>query len=617
MGVFSKQEEGDIPMSYRPISDYGIIGNMLSAALVSLDGSIDWCCLPHFDSSSVFAAILDDNKGGRFQIKPCSPFQSSQVYLPNTNVLQTTFQTGEGTVTLTDFMPLYQTTRNRLSNSPDVHRRVQCSHGEVSLEIIFQPRLNYGKNSTNIIISKYGVTASDGDETLTLSSLIPFCRGRGKATGQFKLHKGQEAWFVLRHGSSRALSPIMYNPAGKLKRTVDYWEQQAVGCICISRWREPIVRSYLALHLLVYSPTGAIIAPPTTSLPEAIGGERNWDYRYTWLRDASLTLNAFCHLGHTEEGLRFFKWLLGVCTKCGPKTQILYNIEFGDPPDERILDHLKGYRNSRPVRIGNDAYRQRQLDVFGEVLEAAYNYLNVTNYIGHHDWELLASFVDAAADLWRQPDSGIWEVRGGPYHFVHSKLLCWVALDRGIKIAEKLGYPEDLRSWRQTARDIRDDILTRGWNPQQGAFTQHYDTTNLDASNLFMPLYGFLPSSDERIISTVERTVAELSTNGLLRRYNTGETDDGLGGSEGAFLWCSFWLVRNRIRQGKLDEATALYDKLLSYGNHLGLLSEMVDPITGEALGNFPQALTHLAIIITGLELTQAIEEKNSGGSRR
>jgi len=599
-------------MGYKPISDYGIIGNMLSAALVGVDGSIDWCCLPRFNSPSIFAAILDDEKGGKFQVRPQAPFESRQSYIPDTNVLQTSFQTETGTVTVTDFMPCYPTSEGRPVKLHEIHRLIDCTQGKVALEAVFEPKLDYARATTLMSTSKYGVTVKAEIGELALSSSIPFNIHEDRAVSYFTLRPGEKAGFILRYGSDKHLPPVIYNSAGKLERTVAYWQRQAEGCVFSGPWREAIVRSYLALHLLVYSPTGAIIAAPTTSLPEEIGGERNWDYRYAWLRDASLTINAFAYLGHGEEASGFMKWLLNVCGKCGPKAQILYDIDFMDPLDEQVLSHFKGYRNSLPVRIGNDAYRQRQLDVFGEVLEAAYNHLNIGGRITRHAWGLLESFVNAACELWQQPDSGIWEVRGGPYHFVHSKLMCWVAVDRGIKIAKKLGHKKNLARWQRTAQDIRDDILTKGWNSQRRAFTQHYDTPALDASNLLMPLFGFLPVADERITSTIERTTEELSYNGLLRRYKTDETDDGLSGSEGAFLWCSFWLVRNLLRMGKLDDATALYEKLLNYGNHLGLFSEMVDPTSGEALGNFPQALTHLAVIITGQELTQAMQEKNT-----
>ncbi len=604
-------------MGYKPISDYGIIGNMLSAALVGIDGSIDWCCLPRFDSPSVFAAILDDEKGGKFQIKPRVPFESHQAYMPDTNVLQTAFQTDTGTVTITDFMPCYQISRRRFTRFHEIHRLVDCTRGRVAMEVIFEPRLNYARSAVLMSTSKYGVTASGGAEAVALSSLIPFVIHGDRAVGRFTLQQGQRAGFILRYTSDKPLPAGIYRSTRKLERTVAYWRQQVENCQVSGPWQEAIVRSYLALHLLVYSPTGAIIAAPTTSLPEQIGGERNWDYRFTWLRDASLTLNAFSRLGHKEEAIGFMKWLVTVCVKCGARTQILYDMDFEDPLNEQELEHLRGYRDSRPVRIGNDAYRQFQLDVFGEVLEAAHSYLDIGGRITHRIWELLESFVNAACENWQLPDSGIWEVRSGPKHFVHSKLMCWVAVDRGIKIAERLGHRRNLERWRKTAQVIRDDILTRGWNPERRAFTQHYDTLALDASNLLIPLFGFLPVSDERVISTYERTVAELGWNGLLRRYSTDKTDDGLSGSEGAFLWCSFWVVRNLLRMGRLEDATTLYRRLLRYSNHLGLFSEMVDPTSGEALGNFPQALTHLAVIITGLELTEAIEEEKTSGDRR
>ncbi len=600
-------------MVYKPISDYGIIGNMVSAALVAKDGSIDWCCLPRFDSPSIFAAILDDEKGGKFGIEPSSRFESRQFYLNDTNILQTVFQTETGTVTLTDFMPCYRRADGRLVQFNEIHRIAECTHGEVDLAILFQPKPNYGTVSPSLDTTRHGVLVTGAGIHLSLSSSVPFEILGDHTTATVKLRHGEKATFVLRYGSDRPLIGVIKNSLNKLARTKTYWQQQAEGCVCSGPYRDYILRSYLALHLLVYSPTGAIVAAPTTSLPEEIGGERNWDYRFTWLRDASLTLNAFSSLGHKEEAIDFMKWLLNVCDKCGPKAQILYNIDIEDPITERTLDHLAGYRKSQPVRIGNAAYSQRQLDIFGEVLEAAYNYVKIGGYIGNKDWILLETFVDAACELWSEPDSGIWEVRGGPFHFVHSKVMCWVAVDRGIKLAQSLGRTEKVSYWRKAAEEIRNDILNKGWNPEKESFTQHYDTEALDASTLLIPLFGFLPISDERVRSTINRTVAELSWNGLLRRYKTEETEDGLKGSEGAFLWCSFWLVRNLIRLGRVEEATELYQKLLGYSNHLGLLSEMVNPVSGEVLGNFPQALTHLAVIITGIELTEAMRKNRRG----
>jgi len=607
-------------MAYKGIGEYGLIGNSYTAALVSNDGSIDWCCLPRFDSPSTFAAILDDEKGGKFHIKPRTSFESQQSYLPDTNILQTTFRTDTGTVTVIDFMPCYRTSRHKLTKFDEIHRLVDCTVGQVPLEVVFEPRLDYARDNALIETYKNGVTARGRLDKLALSSTIPFTSDGGKAIGSFTLKQGESAQFILRYDSDQPKSPGIYGSRRKLERTTAYWKEKAEGCVFSGPLREMMVRSYLTLHLMVYAPTGAIIAAPTTSLPEEIGGdpeeiggERNWDYRYAWLRDASLTLNALFYLGHIEEALGFFNWLVTLCAKCGAKAQTLYDIDYEHPVQEQILDHLKGYRNSKPVRIGNAAYAQLQLDVFGEVLEAAYNYLDMGGYISRRTWESLESFVDAACESWQLPDNGIWEIRGGPYHFTHSKLMCWVAVDRGIKIAEELGFGENIKRWQDVAKDIRADILARGWNPEKRAFTQHYDTTALDASNLLMPLYGFLPITDERISSTIERTIEELGHNGLLRRYRTDKTDDGLSGSEGEFLWCSFWLVRNMLRMGKLEDATALYQKLLGYSNHLGLFPEMVDSVSGEARGNFPQALTHLAVITTGIELTRESEVTKRG----
>ncbi len=597
-------------MIYNPISDYGIIGNMSSAALVGIGGSIDWCCLPRFDSPAIFAALLDDEKGGRFQIKPLGPYRSSHAYIADSNVLQTTFETDEGTAVLTDFMPCYRIPSGRLVRVSEIHRRLECTRGNIELAVVFQPALDYARSDTRLTASIHGVSAADGNSVLALSATVPLEVRDNGAGGSVTLKQGENTSFVLSYGSAKSQSITVFRMETRLKSTISYWQEQAATCAYTGRWREEIIRSYLTLHLLVYAPSGAIIAAPTTSLPEDIGGERNWDYRYAWLRDASFTLNAFSRLGHKEEAVGFMKFLLRAYNTNGQKTQILYNINFDDMGEERTLDHLEGYRQSTPVRIGNNAYKQLQLDVFGEVLDAVSNFVDIGGYIGHRDWELLESFVNTACESWHQPDNGIWEVRGGPFHFVHSNMMCWVAVDRGIKLAGQLGYPADLERWHQAVIDIREDIMKKGWDPEQGSFTQHYDTKTLDASNLLMPLFGFLPVTDEKMLSTIKATIEKLSgRDGLLRRYLTAETDDGLSGEEGMFLWCSFWLVRIFIRLGRLAEAETLYEKLLGYTNQLKLCSEMVDPVSGEALGNFPQALSHLAIIIAGLELNQALQE--------
>ena len=597
-------------MAFKPISDYGVIGNMVSAALVAPDGSIDWCCLPRFSSPSIFAAILDDDKGGYFRIRPVVDFESQQQYLPDTNVLSTSFETATGDATVIDFMPCHGGGRRAVPSAAQIHRIVRCEEGSVEMEAVFQPRLDYARGTTSLSVSRHGVLARMNGDSAALSSTHDFELNAGTAIARFVLNAGLSATFVLRYGADEALAPRMHRSEDRLRTTVAFWRDLARTCACEGMWRDAIVRSYLTLHLLVYQPGGSIVAAATTSLPEEIGGERNWDYRFSWLRDASVTLDAFSRLGHKDEAIRYMNWLLEVCAVRGADGQILYGIEPADELEERTLDHLSGYRNSRPVRIGNGAYRQHQLDVFGEVLEAACNYTTIGGYISADTWRLLRDYVEAAVRHWRDPDNGIWEVRGGPFHFVHSKMMCWVAVDRGIRIASAFDYgTDDLDRWRAVADQIREDIQLRGWNDRRNAFTQHYDTGALDASALLMPLLGFLPADDRRMVATIERVASELTVGGLVRRYRTEETEDGLMGSEGAFLWCSFWLVRNLIRLNRLDEARSLYERLLAYRNHVGVYSEMVDGATGEALGNTPQALSHLGVIIAGLELGDALRQ--------
>ncbi|MBN1855892.1 MAG: glycoside hydrolase family 15 protein [Dehalococcoidia bacterium] len=605
-------------MPYAPISDYAVIGNMLTTAHVGLNGSIDWCCMPRFDSPSIFAALLDDVHGGRFQIQPTANYRRAQRYLPNTNVVVTEFTTAQGKVELTDFMPAFLNERGKRSSSNEIHRIVRCVEGHARIEVLFEPKLRYAEVPTQLHTTRNGVVAWCEDETVTLSSTVMLRIKNGAATTQLDLREGEEATFVLRYGTKRVPAARRLHSAEKLATTASFWKAHAEACSVKGKYKESIVRSYLALHLLVYAPTGALVAAPTTSLPEHIGGARNWDYRYTWLRDASLTLFAFAKLGHLEETHPFMSWLLNICGTCGSDTRVLYRIDSSSPPAERSLSQFEGYRQSQPVRVGNAAHLQVQLDVYGEVLEAAHAYLRAGGYTSQSTWRTLRRFVEAASHMWMNVDNGIWEVRGSQQHFTHSKLMCWVALDRGMRIARHLGYVRIANRWRKTADTIKNSILDEAWNPDINAFTQYYGSATLDASTLLMSLSGLLPATDSRMSSTIRRIEEDLMVEGYVRRYKPEQTDDGLDDSEGAFLWCSFWMARNLLRLGRYKDAQDLYERILSCANHVGLLAEMVDPANGEALGNMPQALSHLGVIVTGIEIENAhsnqhrVEERSS-----
>jgi GH15 family glucan-1,4-alpha-glucosidase len=590
-------------MAYKRINDYGIIGDTHSAALVGNDGSIDWCCFPRFDSPSVFAAILDDRKGGRFRLAPTAYRQSTQSYLPNTNVLVTQFRTDSGLVQVLDFMPCYAEDGGRIIAFQEIHRVVRCLEGQVEVEVLFQPRFDYARSPVVMRDHRAGVSASGNGEHMALACPLPLAIEGDTARACLRLEAGQEACFVLRYGQQEPLPLRLYKVEEKLARTTAFWEGKAHGCRYEGPWREMVVRSYLVLHLLVYSPTGAIVAAPTTSLPEEIGGVRNWDYRYAWLRDASFTLDALLGLGHVEEATHFMRWLVKICIPCGVESHIMYGIGMEQDLDEEELPHLEGFKGSRPVRIGNAAHHQLQLDVFGEVLHSAYSWAREGGRISRPLWHLLEAFAEAAYRNWQRPDRGIWEVRSGPYHFVYSNFMCWVALDRATRLARSLGRRHKPRLWQQRAQAIREDIMRRGWSDRKGSFVQHYETEALDASNLLMPIFGFLPANDERMQSTIQRTMEELEVDGFLRRYNTEETEDGLPGTEGAFNLCTFWLIRCLAKLGRLEEARERFDRMLGYANHLGLFAEMTDPSSGEMLGNFPQGFTHRGVILTALEL--------------
>jgi GH15 family glucan-1,4-alpha-glucosidase len=597
-------------MAYRPISDYGVIGDMHSAALVSRDGSIDWLCFPRFDSPSVFAAILDDERGGCFAIRPAGEHRFSQAYLPDTNVLLTSFETDAGRATVTDFMPV---AADIAVSEHEVIRIVRCQSGHMVLDCVFQPRLDYGRGATRLAPASRGVVARNGEACLGLASPVPFDVREDTARATLALGAGESAAFVLHWDEQNPRPPAEYDIYGKLGDTEAYWRTVARDWHYHGRWAEAIKRSGLVLHQLLYAPTGAICAAVTTSLPEWLSSHRNWDYRYCWLRDAALTLDIFHRLGHAVDTSSFMAWLGNVSLASADGVQTVYGIGCETEVPEYILDHFEGYKSSSPVRIGNAAAQQLQLDIYGEVVLSFASFYRAGGHIGDALWALTESLVEAAVNNWRLPDHGIWEMRGERRHFVYSKLMCWVALDRGIRLAKALGKAVDLQRWQEAKRAIHRDVLARGWNERVGSFVQSYGSDALDASVLFMPMVGFLPINDPLVQSTILRVQQELSVNGLVRRYLPWQVDNGVGTDEGTFTMCTFWLIGCLIQLGRLDDAQRLFERVISLGNHVGLFSEMMDPHSGEFLGNYPQALTHIALIHTARNLDRAVRQAELG----
>ena len=595
-------------MTYKPISDYGLIGDTHSAALVGLDGSIDWACFPRFDSPSVFAALLDDKNGGRFCISPTAPFESRQEYLGYTNILVTAFTTDTGQVTVTDFMPLAESTRPGVPPH-EIHRVVRCIEGRMELSCLFQPRFDYARGPLpRIEQTPDGIIARGVTESMALSSPLALTPYEGFAEGSGTLEQGQEVSLVLSYGARRCIPVRRLAIPEKLKRTRAYWEAMVHDLPYHGQWKEEVVRSFLVLHLMVYGPTGAIVAAPTTSLPEVIGGERNWDYRYTWLRDASFTLGILYRLGDNREASGFVRWLVGNIQRNRGRTHILYGIDERSDLTEQTLDHLEGYMGSRPVRIGNGAWDHLQMDVFGSVLLSLSTYQRYGGYISPELWKLVEELTEVVAKSWQRKDRSIWEVRGQPQHFVYSKVMCWVALDRAIQIGEATGYQRKAHRWQQLADAIKTEVLKEGWSDRQQSFVQSYGSEALDASNLIIPMVGFLPPDDLRVHSTIKRTIQELGQGCLIQRYDVTQTDDGLQGGEGAFTMLSFWLIGALLTSGQLQKARDAFQELLGYANHLGLYSEMLDPTSKAFLGNFPQAFSHVGLLHTARNLSLAEE---------
>jgi GH15 family glucan-1,4-alpha-glucosidase len=617
-------------MPYQPIEHYGIIGNLQTAALVGMDGSIDWLCLPRFDSPSVFAALLDDTRGGRFRIAPSfdglpvDSMRHKQFYWPDTNVLITRFLHPDGIGEIEDYMPV-----GGAGGAPadQLVRRVRVVRGRMPFRLECRPAFDYARLRPHIALREGGVCFDGPRLSLGLAASVPLQRDGDGVLADFTLSEGQRAAFILRligPGHNAGYSPGTDEAEQRFRETVTYWQRWLSRCTYEGRWREVVQRSALTLKLLTYEPTGALIAAPTTSLPESIGGVRNWDYRYAWIRDAAFTLYALMRIGFTEEAARFMDWLAarwreGKST-CESPLQLMYAIDGRAELTEHELPHLEGYRSSRPVRIGNGAHNQLQLDIYGELMDSVYLFNKYGSPIGYDAWTHLRRLVDWVCENWRREDEGVWEVRGGRRHFVYSRFMCWVALDRGLRLADKRSLPTDRARWLRVRDEIYEEVMQRGWDPERRVFVQAYGSHTLDASSLLMPLVFFTAPNDPRMLATVDaicKPVAEggLAADGLVYRYDSREASDGLEGVEGTFNMCSFWLVEALTRAGhtdpqRLEEARLLFEQMLGYANHLGLYAEQTGP-SGEALGNFPQAFTHLALISAAFNLDRAL-----GGGR-
>ena len=603
-------------MSYLPIEDYGVIGDMRSVALVGKNGSIDWCCLPAFDSPSIFAALLDDRKGGSWCLAPQGDAAVKQMYLPDTNVLVTRFFADQGMAEVTDFMPIGREAGGQTEQSSrQIIRIARAIRGPVRFRMVCRPAFDYAREPHEIRLDDDGHTAvcASANQQFALKSQRPLERDDTGVIAEFTLQSGEQAVFALRHQRGHADETLGREPVdgeALLTETVRFWRGWVAQNRYRGRWREIVTRSALALKLLTYLPTGAIVAAPTTSLPEEIGGVRNWDYRYTWVRDAAFSVYSLMRLGYTSEAAAFANFMQSRAKEEardeGP-LNVMYGIDGRHDLAEETLDHLDGYRGSKPVRIGNAAYGHLQLDIYGELMDSLYLYDKYGTPLSYEMWTTVERLLDWLVKNWDQPDQSIWEVRGGRQQFTYSKLQCWVAFDRGVRLARKRSFPTEGDHWRLARNQIYNTIMQESWNEREGTFTQSFRSDAVDAATLMMPLMLFVSPRDPRMLATIERVRGELAADALVRRYNIGEAaHDGLPGNEGFFTVCSFWLVEAMTRAGHTEEAQFLFEKLLSYANHLGLFSEEISS-RGELLGNFPQALTHLGLISAAYNLDRVL----------
>jgi pentatricopeptide repeat protein len=605
---------------YPNISDHGLIGDLQTAALVTTDGTVDFFCCPRFDSPSVFASLLDADRGGYFRIAPASDnYVTKQLYLPNTAILVTRFLTPDGVGEVQDFMPVIEgrpTDRHRLV------RKLRVARGQMKFVLDLQPRFDYGRGKHTLEVSEAGAVFRSEGMNLVLHTEGRRSPGEGGAVVEragdglratVALREGQTGGLVLESmsGKPRAL------PAGEIDRLADdtsaYWKDWLRRSAYTGRWREVVTRSAMTLKLMTYEPTGAPVAAATFGLPEQEGGERNWDYRFTWIRDGSLTMHALTGLGYLDEAAKFGAWLRDRVTSSkgsgngsGP-VKIMYRVDGSSDLTEETLDHFEGWRGSRPVRIGNGAADQLQLDIYGEALDAVLTGDNYGLEPAHSGWLALTKVIDWVADNWDQPDEGVWETRGGRKDFTYGRFQCWAALDRAIRLAERHGRPANVAKWAAERDKLYNQVMDRGWNKKVKAFTQHYATDVLDSSLLLMPLEGFIGARDPMWLSTLDAMDKELVSDSLVYRYNPAASPDGLHGDEGTFSLCTFLYVDALARAGRLDDAVLTFEKMQTYGNHLGLFSEEIGS-TGEQLGNFPQAFTHLSLINAAITLNHQLD---------
>jgi GH15 family glucan-1,4-alpha-glucosidase len=601
-------------MPYPPIEDYALIGDCRGAALVSRDGSLDWLCLPRFDSPSFFAALLDSERGGRFRIRPTGSFRAERRYLAGTNVLETVFAGPSGTVALRDLMPVASEKQKRASLTPEyeVLREVEGLTGEVELEIVYEPRPDYGRATARLTDrGPFGIWCQSGRAALVLRSEFPLALAPdGRAARSIvRVRAGEQRFFSLAYGEEApAVVPALGEIArAKRERSIRWWREWAERRTYDGPYRDAVVRSALVLKLLAFAPSGAIVAAPTTSLPERLVGDANWDCRYCWLRDTAFTLRTLLALGCADEAETFLAWLLHATRLTRPELQVVYDVYGEARLPERELPHLSGYAGSRPVRVGNGAHDQVQLDVYGEVADAAARYADAGGRFDREAVRMLNGLGRTVCRCWREPDHGIWEGRAGRFHHTHSKVLCWVALDRLVELHERHGLRLDADRFRTERDTIRAEVEARGFNARLGSYTRLLDGDDLDASLLLLPLYGYVDAAHPRMTSTSARIHEKLAQGPLIFR-NEAATKQGSPSGEGAFGICGFWAVECRARGGDVAGATQAFEQLLGYANDVGLFAEEIDPDSGQALGNFPQAFTHVGLINAALTLAECGE---------